>query len=130
MLLRFIRLLQPLQPSPSAGDVVRGYLTSAGSIAATASCMANVGLKQIQSLVSAAKNPVNPAMKMKYLALALLTSSVLVAAAVQTALLRKDIPAAPSYYVRAYQDGMYIIEYDGRQMAAACRETLTWLNGI
>jgi hypothetical protein len=37
---------------------------------------------------------------------------------------------APSYYVRAYQHGSYVIEYGGRQMAATCRETLTWLDGI
>lgn len=36
----------------------------------------------------------------------------------------------PSYYVRTYQHGSYIIEYDGRQLAATCRETLTWLDGI
>jgi Trypsin-like peptidase domain len=36
----------------------------------------------------------------------------------------------PSYYVRANQNGTYIIEYGGRQMAATCRETLTWLDGI
>ena len=37
---------------------------------------------------------------------------------------------APSYYVRAYQHGSYVIEYGGRQIAATCRETLTWLDGI
>lgn len=37
---------------------------------------------------------------------------------------------AASYYVRAYQHGSYVIEYAGRQMAATCRETLSWLDGI
>jgi len=36
---------------------------------------------------------------------------------------------APSYYVRAYQHGSYIIEYDGHQLTASCRETLSWLDG-
>jgi hypothetical protein len=36
----------------------------------------------------------------------------------------------PSYYVRAYQHGSYVIEYDGRQLAATCRETLSWLDGM
>lgn len=36
----------------------------------------------------------------------------------------------PSYHVRAYERGAYIIEYRGRQLAATCRETLTWLNGV
>ena len=36
----------------------------------------------------------------------------------------------PSYYIRAYQRGAYIIEYNGRQLAATCRETLTWLDGM
>ena len=36
----------------------------------------------------------------------------------------------PSYYIRAYQHGAYIIDYNGHQLAATCRETLTWLNGI
>jgi len=36
----------------------------------------------------------------------------------------------PSYYVRTYQHGSYVIEYDGRQLAATCRETLSWLDGI
>ena len=35
----------------------------------------------------------------------------------------------PSYYIRAYQHGTYIIEYDGRQLAATCRETLSWPDG-
>lgn len=33
------------------------------------------------------------------------------------------------YYVRAYQDGSYIIEHEGRQLSATCRESLTWLDG-
>lgn len=37
---------------------------------------------------------------------------------------------APSYYVRAYHHGSYIIEYDGHQLAATCRESLVWLSGI
>jgi hypothetical protein len=68
--------------------------------------------------------------KTKYLALVLLTGFASVEAAAQSALPRKDKPATPSYYVRAYQHGTYIIEYDGRQMAAACRETLAWPDGI
>ena len=36
----------------------------------------------------------------------------------------------PSYYVRTYQHGSYVIEYDGRQLAATCRETLYWPDGI
>lgn len=35
----------------------------------------------------------------------------------------------PSYYIRAYQHGAYIIDYDGRQLAATCREALSWLDG-
>ena len=35
-----------------------------------------------------------------------------------------------SYYIRAYRRGAYIIDYNGHQLAATCRETLTWLNGI
>jgi hypothetical protein len=35
----------------------------------------------------------------------------------------------PSYYIRAYQRGAYIIDYNGRQLAATCREALTWLDG-
>jgi S1-C subfamily serine protease len=38
-------------------------------------------------------------------------------------------PPAPSYYVRAHQRGAYLIEYKGRQMLAACREALSWLDG-
>lgn len=43
-----------------------------------------------------------------------------------------DTPShkTPSYYIRAYQRGAYIIEYNGRQLAATCRETLTWLDGM
>ena len=41
--------------------------------------------------------------------------------------------AAPAlgqdYYVRAYQHGSYIIEHDGRQLTATCRESLSWLDG-
>jgi S1-C subfamily serine protease len=33
---------------------------------------------------------------------------------------------SPSYYVRSYQRGSVIIEYDGRQMVATCREALRW----
>jgi hypothetical protein len=33
------------------------------------------------------------------------------------------------YYVRAHQHGSYIIEHDGRQLTATCRETLNWLDG-
>jgi hypothetical protein len=32
----------------------------------------------------------------------------------------------PSYYIRAYQHGAYLIEYKGRQMLATCREALGW----
>jgi hypothetical protein len=32
----------------------------------------------------------------------------------------------PSYYVRAYQHGAYLIEYRGRQILATCREALVW----
>ncbi len=32
----------------------------------------------------------------------------------------------PSYYIRAYQHGAYLIEYKGRQMLATCREALSW----
>jgi S1-C subfamily serine protease len=39
-------------------------------------------------------------------------------------------PPPPSYYVRTYQHGTYVIEYDGRQLAATCRETLSWLDGL
>ena len=39
-------------------------------------------------------------------------------------------PPPPSYYVRSYQHGSYVIEYEGRQLAATCRETLSWLDGI
>ena len=35
----------------------------------------------------------------------------------------------PAYYVRAYQHGAYIIEHGGRQLAATCREDLSWLDG-
>lgn len=35
----------------------------------------------------------------------------------------------PSYYIRAYQHGTYIIDYNGRQLAATCREALSWLDG-
>ena len=35
----------------------------------------------------------------------------------------------PSYYIRAYEHGTYIIDYNGRQLAATCREALTWLDG-
>ena len=35
----------------------------------------------------------------------------------------------PSYYIRAYQHGAYIIDYSGRQLAATCREALSWLDG-
>jgi hypothetical protein len=35
-----------------------------------------------------------------------------------------------SYYVRTYQHDSYIIEHDGRQLAATCRETLSWPDGI
>jgi hypothetical protein len=35
-----------------------------------------------------------------------------------------------TYYVRAYQHGIYVIDYGGRQLAAACRETLSWPDGI
>lgn len=42
-----------------------------------------------------------------------------------------DTPShkTPSYYIRAYQRGAYIIEYNGRQLAATCREALSWLEG-
>jgi S1-C subfamily serine protease len=43
---------------------------------------------------------------------------------------RSTLPPPPSYYVRSNQHGTYIIEYGGRQMAATCRETLTWPEGI
>ncbi len=43
---------------------------------------------------------------------------------------RSTLPPPPSYYVRSNQHGTYIIEYGGRQMAATCRETLTWPDGI
>lgn len=36
----------------------------------------------------------------------------------------------PSYYIRAYQHDVYLIEYKGRQLAVTCRETLSWLEGI
>ena len=32
----------------------------------------------------------------------------------------------PSYYIRAYQRGAYLIEYKDRQMLATCREALGW----
>jgi Trypsin-like peptidase domain len=35
-----------------------------------------------------------------------------------------------SYYVRTYQHDSYIIEHDGRQLAATCRGTVTWPHGI
>ena len=35
----------------------------------------------------------------------------------------------PSYYIRAYQHGAYLIEYKGRQMLATCRESLSWSDG-
>jgi hypothetical protein len=38
-------------------------------------------------------------------------------------------PKTPSYYIRAYQHGAYIIDYNGRQLAATCREALSWLDG-
>jgi len=41
---------------------------------------------------------------------------------------RSEVPSH-DYYVRAYQDGSYVIEHDGRQLAATCRETLTWQDG-
>lgn len=34
-----------------------------------------------------------------------------------------------SYYIRAYQQGSIILEYDGRQLAAVCREALSWIGG-
>jgi hypothetical protein len=34
-----------------------------------------------------------------------------------------------SYYVRAHQRDTYIIEHDGRQLAATCREGLNWSDG-
>lgn len=34
-----------------------------------------------------------------------------------------------SYYIRAFQHGAYIIDYKGRQLAATCREALSWLDG-
>lgn len=40
------------------------------------------------------------------------------------------LPPPPSYYVRSNEHGTYIIEYGGRQMAATCRETLSWPDGI
>ena len=39
----------------------------------------------------------------------------------------------PSYYVRSYQRGNFVIEYQGRQMVATCREALGWVgvdNGL
>jgi hypothetical protein len=35
----------------------------------------------------------------------------------------------PSYYVRSYQRGSFIIDYDGHQIVAACREALGWSDG-
>lgn len=34
------------------------------------------------------------------------------------------------YYVRAYEHRSYIIEHNGRQLTATCRETLSWLDGV
>jgi hypothetical protein len=34
------------------------------------------------------------------------------------------------YYVRAQQNGNYIIEHDGRQLMVKCRESLSWLDGL
>ncbi|HET9401842.1 MAG TPA: trypsin-like peptidase domain-containing protein [Candidatus Acidoferrales bacterium] len=35
----------------------------------------------------------------------------------------------PSYHIRAYQHGAYVIDYEGRELEATCRETLSWLDG-
>jgi hypothetical protein len=59
-----------------------------------------------------------------FVAVVLMLSTVWVEAAAQSA-----PPPPPSYYVRAYQHGSYVIEYDGRQLATTCRETLSWLDG-
>jgi S1-C subfamily serine protease len=67
-----------------------GCSTSAGSIAATASCGANVVLG---GPWRPSPRTGNPAMKIKYLALALLTTFVPVEAAAQSSPPRKDIPA-------------------------------------
>jgi hypothetical protein len=37
--------------------------------------------------------------------------------------------AQEDYYIRSYEDGTLIIEHDGRQIAATCRQTLTWNDG-
>jgi hypothetical protein len=34
-----------------------------------------------------------------------------------------------SYYIRSFQHGTYLIEYNGRQLAAICRENLRWIHG-
>ena len=40
------------------------------------------------------------------------------------------VPAlGQDYYVRAYEQHSYIIEHDGKQLTATCRETLSWLDG-
>ncbi|MGH9682767.1 MAG: hypothetical protein ACRD4S_04045 [Candidatus Acidiferrales bacterium] len=46
-------------------------------------------------------------------------------------LLLRVVPAQDQdYYVRAYEHHSYIIEHDGRQLTATCRETLAWLDGL
>jgi hypothetical protein len=43
---------------------------------------------------------------------------------------KSDDNRAHAYYVRAHQHDIFTIEHDGRQLAATCRERLTWSDGI